>query len=286
MQFAELNNITLHYQVLSAPANKPVLVFINSLGTDFRIWRDVIINFAGDFAMVAYDKRGHGLSSAGKSPYKMDDHVSDLIALLDHLSVKNAILCGVSVGGLIAQGVFARRPDLIRGLVLCDTGHKIGTDEVWNDRISTVQADGIKALADATMTRWFSPEFHEEQPAALQGYQNMLERQSVDGYVGTCVAIRDTDYTEIAKSITVPTLCVVGDQDGATPPELVSELAGLINGSEFQIIEGAGHIPSIEQADRLSDLMKRFFATRILSASAAETASPTTIEHAPKPTLQ
>lgn len=283
MQFAELNNVTLHYQVLSAQANKPVLVFINSLGTDFRIWRDVIINFAGDFAMIAYDKRGHGLSSTGNSPYIMDDHVSDLIALLDYLNVKNAILCGVSVGGMIAQGVFGIRPDLISGLVLCDTGHKIGTAEMWNERISAVKTGNIEALAEGTMARWFSPDFHEEQPAALQGYHNMLVRQPVEGYAGTCEAIRDADYTAIAKSITVPTLCVVGDQDGATPPDLVAELAGLIADLEFEIIEGAGHIPSIEQADKLSDLMKKFFATRILKA---EPSSPTIIDQAPKNTLQ
>lgn len=283
MQFAELNNITLHYQVLSAPADKPILVFINSLGTDFRIWRDVIVNFAGECAMIAYDKRGHGLSSTGNAPYTMDDHVSDLIALLDYLKVKDVILCGVSVGGLIAQGVFGRRPDLVRGLVLCDTGHKIGTDEMWNERIAAIESGGIEALADQILARWFSAEFHEEQPAALQGYHNMLVRQTAAGYTGTCAAIRDADYTDIAKSISVPTLCVVGDQDGATPPELVAELAGLIDGSEFEIIEGAGHLPSIERADRLSDLMKKFFASRILKAPASAGA---TIEHEPKRTLQ
>ncbi len=266
MQFAELNNVTLHYQVLSAPKDKPVLVFINSLGTDFRIWRDVIVNLAGEYAMIAYDKRGHGLSSIGNSPYKMEDHVGDLVALLDHLKVKNAILCGVSVGGMIAQGVYGSRPDLVRALVLCDTGHKIGTAQMWNDRISALEKGGIESLAEPILVRWFSSVFHEDQPAALQGYHNMLVRQTLEGYLGTCAALRDADYTAIAKSIAVPTLCVVGEEDGATPPELVAELAGLINGSEFEIIEGAGHLPSIEQPDKLTDLMKKFFATRVLSA--------------------
>jgi len=266
MQFTELNNVTLHYQVLGAPKDKPVLVFINSLGTDFRIWRDVIVNLAGDYAMIAYDKRGHGLSSIGNAPCKMEDHVGDLIALLDHLKVSNAILCGVSVGGMIAQGVYGRRPDLVRAMVLCDTGHKIGTAQMWNDRISALENGGIESLAESILARWFSSTFHEDQPAALQGYHNMLVRQTLDGYMGTCAALRDADYTAIAKSIAVPTLCVVGDEDGSTPPELVAELAGLINGSEFEIIEGAGHLPSIEQPDKLTDLMKRFFATRVLSA--------------------
>ncbi len=263
MHFAELNNIILHYQILSAPAEKPTMVFINSLGTDFRIWRDVIINFAGDLSMVTYDKRGHGLSSVGKSPYSMDDHVDDLIALLEHLNVSNAILCGVSVGGMIAQGVYAKRPDLVHMLILCDTGHKIGDHDTWNDRIEAIEQEGIEELADVILGRWFTEEFQEEQEASLQGYYNMLVRQPIAGYIGTCTAIRDADFTENARSITAPTLCVVGDQDGSTPPELVEELSSLIRGSEFEIIKDAGHIPSIEQADALSIVMKKFIAKNL-----------------------
>jgi len=258
MQFAEINDVTLHYQVLSAPPGKPVMVFVNSLGTDFRIWRDVIVDFAGEAAMIAYDKRGHGLSSIGNAPYSMDDHVADLEALLDHLAVTNAIICGVSVGGMIAQGLVAKRPDLVSMLILCDTGHKIGTAEMWNERIAAVEAGGIEALAEPILERWFSPDFHEEQPAALQGYHNMLTRQTVAGYAGTSAAIRDADFTQEAANIKVPTLCVVGDQDGSTPPELVEELSDLIEGSEFEVIQGAGHLPSIEQPDALCLVMKKF----------------------------
>ncbi len=267
MQFAEINNITLHYQVLNAPVGKPVMVFVNSLGTDFRIWRDVIVDLAGEFAMIAYDKRGHGLSSTGKSPYSMDDHVADLEALLAHLDVRQAIICGVSVGGMIAQGLAAKRPDLVSALVLCDTGHKIGTSKMWDDRIEAIGECGIEELADGILERWFSPDFHENQPAALMGYHNMLVRQTVEGYTGTCAAIRDADLTDAARSIRVPTLCVVGDQDGSTPPELVRELSRLIEGSEFEIIEGAGHLPSIEQPDALCALIRKFVGKMMMASS-------------------
>ncbi len=267
MQFAELNDVTLHFQILSGPADKPTLVFVNSLGTDFRIWRDVIVNFAGHYPIVVYDKRGHGLSSVGKTPYAMDDHANDLIALLDHLNISNSILCGVSVGGMIAQAVYAKKPELIEALVLCDTAHKIGTFEMWNQRMAAISAGGIAALAEPILDRWFSPEFHEEQPAALQGYYNMLTRQPVEGYLGTCAALRDADYTKQAQEIAVPCLCVVGEKDGSTPPELVQEMADLIEGAEFHVIEGAGHLPSIEQPDKLTELMKKFFARQQVIAA-------------------
>lgn len=259
MQFIDIGGVTLHYQLIGGPADKPVLVFANSLGTDFRIWREVVVRLAGDFPIVLYDKRGHGLSDVGQAPYSMDDHIGDLEGLLDHLKVRNAIVCGLSVGGLIAQGLYGRRPDLARALILCDTAHKIGTAESWNARIATVEKDGIGAIADGVLKLWFTPEFHATRAADLAGYRNMLSRQAVAGYAGTCAALRDADYTEAVKAIAVPTLCVVGDQDGSTPPALVRSMADLIPGSRFKIIDGAGHIPCVEQPETLVELMRRFF---------------------------
>lgn len=260
MQFIDIGGVTLHYQLIGGPADKPVIVFANSLGTDFRIWRDVIVGLAGDFPIVTYDKRGHGLSDVGTAPYSMDDHVDDLAGLLDHLKVKKAIICGLSVGGLIAQGLYARRPDLVDGLILCDTAHKLGTEESWNTRIAAVEKDGIASIADGVLKLWFTPDFHDKRQADLVGYRNMLTRQPLAGYAGTCAALRDADYTEAAKAISVPTLVVVGDHDGSTPPALVRSMADLIPGSRFKIIDGAGHIPCVEQPAVLTSLMRRFIA--------------------------
>ncbi|MEM8795111.1 MAG: 3-oxoadipate enol-lactonase [Pseudomonadota bacterium] len=258
MQFATINGISIHFQVIGAPADKPVIVFANSLGTDFRIWRDVIVPLVGDYAIVTYDKRGHGLSDIGRSPYKMQDHVDDLAGLLDFLEVSSAIVCGLSVGGMIAQGLALSRPDLVKALILCDTGHKIGNDALWNDRIEKVSANGIEAISDQILTRWFSDAFRKPDNPVFAGYRNMLIRTPVSGYVGTSVALRDTDYTEQVGRITVPALCVVGDEDGSTPPALVEELAGLLGDARFEIISGAGHLPCIEKPEVLFGLISGF----------------------------
>ncbi|MBB2971729.1 3-oxoadipate enol-lactonase [Mesorhizobium sp. RMAD-H1] len=260
MQFARINGITLHYQIIGAPAEKPVIVFANSLGTDFRIWRDVIVRLAGDFAILTYDKRGHGLSDIGNAPYSIEDHVGDLIGLLDHLSVRDAVICGLSVGGMIAQALFARRPDLVRALILCDTAHKIGTTEIWNARIAAVEEKGIESIADGVLERWFTPSFRSEANPAFKGYRNMLIRQPVAGYTGTCAAVRDADYTEAAGRIAVPTICIVGDQDGSTPPGLVLELAKLIPRARYEVIANAGHIPCVEQPEALTAIIRAFLA--------------------------
>ncbi|MFZ2103139.1 MAG: 3-oxoadipate enol-lactonase [Oricola sp.] len=260
MQFAFLNGVAIHYQTIGAPAGKPTIVFANALGTDFRIWRDVIVRLAGDFSILTYDKRGHGLSDIGEAPYSMEDHVSDLEALLDHLRLKDAIVCGLSVGGVIAQGLYTRRKDLVRALILCDTAPKIGDDASWNARIETVEKDGIGALADGILEKWFTLYFRRAGNPELAGYRNMLTRSPVAGYTGTCAALRDCDYTSEAKQIGVPALCVVGDQDGSTPPELVLAMAKIIPGARHEMIADAGHIPCVEQPEALVAVMRAFIA--------------------------
>lgn len=260
MQFAKLNGVTLHYQLIGAPENKPVIVFANSLGTDFRIWRDVIVRLAGEFAIISYDKRGHGLSDIGDAPYTIDDHARDLEALLDHLEVKNAIICGVSVGGIIAQGLFHNRPDLVGALILCDTADKVGTTDFWNERIAAVEAGGIEALAEPIMQRWFTPPFCVAENPDYNGYKNMLLRTPLAGYTGTCAALRDADFIEKSPQINVPAIAIVGAQDQACPPELVQAFAKRIPGCFYEEIKDCGHLPSIEQPVALTEIIKAFVA--------------------------
>ncbi len=258
MQFARLNGVVIHHQVIGAAPDKPTIVFANSLGTDYRIWRDVIVRMVGDFSIIAYDKRGHGLSESGGGDITMDDHINDLAALIENFEARNVIVCGLSVGGMIAQGLAAKRPDLVRALILCDTGHKIGTPEMWNARISAITELGIAGLSDAILERWFTTDYRSADNAEFTGYRMMLERTPVEGYVGTCAAIRDSDFTTSTSELKVPVICVVGTEDGSTPPALVGEMARLIPGAMYQEIPGAAHLPCIEKPIELSEIIKAF----------------------------
>jgi len=260
MQFGHFNGVTLHYQHIAGPTGAPVLVFSNSLATDFRIWRDVIVQLAGKYSMLMYDKRGHGLSDIANSPYHLDDHVSDLVAMLDTHKIKQAFICGLSVGGMIAQRLSALRPDLVKGLILCDTAPRIGTHDMWNDRMDMVRRGGMASLLEANMKRWFTQNFHDHHRAELTGYSNMFLRTPVDGYLGTATAIRDADLTVAASQIALPVLCVAGEDDGSTPPEVVLNMANLIPGADFKLIKGAGHIPCVEQPHILADSIANFIA--------------------------
>lgn len=256
MPFTRVNDVVLHW-AWRGLADRPVVVFSNSLGSDFRIWDDVVARLGDRWRILLYDARGHGLSDAPPGPYAIDDHVDDLIALLDHLGVRRAAMVGLSVGGMIAQRLAVRAPSLLAALVLCDTAAKIGTAEMWQARIDAVETAGLEPMADAVLARWFTPGFFAGEPAAAAGWRNMLARTSAVGYAATSAAIRDADLTADAPSIRVPTLCVVGDQDGATPPDLVRGTADLIPGARFVVIDGAGHLPCIEKADVLAALIDR-----------------------------
>lgn len=258
MQFVRVNDITLHFQEIGGPAGAPAVVFVNSIGSDFRIWRDVVVRLAGKFRIVLYDFRGHGLSDTGAAPYAVADHAADLAGLIDQLLIEKAIVVGLSVGGQIALGLSELRPDLLAGLVLCDTGHRIGTRERWADRIATVEAGGTGSIAGAAMDVWFTPAFHKSHPDEVAGYRNMVARQDDAGYSGTCAALRDADLTAAAKAVKVPALCIAGAEDSATPPALLKELAALIPGASYAEIAGGAHLPQIEQPDRFAELVADF----------------------------
>jgi len=258
MQSALINGIALHFSWLPAGGDRPVLVFSNSLGTDFRIWNEVTSHLGGSASILRYDKRGHGLSGMGPTPYRIEDHVADLAGLLDHLGLHRVVVCGLSVGGLIAQGLAQDRPDLVRGLILCDTAAKIGNDESWNARIADVETEGLAGILDGVMARWFTPDYRRPDNPAYGLARTMFLRQDPKGYAATCAAIRDADLRVAAGGLRLPTLCVVGDQDGATPPALVRELAGSIPGSDYRVIAGCGHIPCMERPRELARLIGEF----------------------------
>ena len=260
MNFSDINGISINYKYINKGPDKPLIVFSNSLGTDFRIWKNCVDDLIEDYSILLYDKRGHGLSGLGKTPYVINDHVNDLIALMDHLKASKSVLVGLSVGGLIVQGVYHARPDLVQGLILCDTAAKIGNENMWNDRIAIARDGGLEALVEGNMQRWFSPNFHKNRQVDLRGYEAMFTRTPLEGYLGTAIAIRDADFTDKASSILVPTTCVVGEEDGATPPALVQGTAKMIPGAKFEAIKEAGHIPCAEQPQEIIRIIREMIS--------------------------
>ena len=261
MQAIELNNALIHFDVEYAEKSKPVLVFANSLGTDFRIWDKLRKTLSGHFTMVFHDKRGHGLSTLGNAPHRIETYATDLAALIDHLGFKQVIAVGLSVGGLIVLGLYHARPELVSKLVISNSAVKIGTHESWNARIAKVQSDGIESIADNIMKVWFSPAFHASHPEQVALSRTMMIRQNLDGYVAACEALREVDYTARAADINVPALFIAGAQDGSTPPALVEASSKLLPDAQFRMIQNCAHIPCVERPAELAKLLSEFAAS-------------------------
>jgi 3-oxoadipate enol-lactonase len=248
----------INFEATEIRPDRKTLVFVNSLGTDFRIWGDVAEDLSSTYNIVLHDKRGHGLSTLGTAPHKIETHAQDLAALFDMLNVKSAIAVGLSIGGLIVQSLYHLRPDLVSKLVISNSAVKIGTEESWGQRISAVQNNGIESLADTVMKMWFSPDFHQRAPDKLSLYRTMLARTYPAGYLACCEALRDADFTSQAATIDVPTLFIAGDNDGSTPPSLVESSAHLVSGGHFELIAGAAHIPCVEKPKEYTQLLRSF----------------------------
>ncbi len=234
----------------------PCVVFANSLGSDQSLWDGVIDRLGRGFDTLTYDLRGHGQSGLAQG-YTVADMADDLIALLEHCGLCNVILCGVSVGGMIAQSVAARRPDLVRTVILSNTAAQIGTAARWNDRINAVETGGIDSISGAILDNWFAPDFRERHPDLWQMHAHMLCRTPDAGYTATCAAIRDTDLGPIVGQISVPTLCIAGAQDRSVPADQVAALAAAIPGAQLEVLEGVGHLPALEAPDVMARLIER-----------------------------
>lgn len=255
MQMADLGDIQLHYRIDGDPGGAPV-VFANSLGTDLRLWDKVLPLLPQGLRYIRYDKRGHGLSACPAAPYSMGALVRDAERLLDHLEVRDCVFVGLSIGGMIAQGLATKRLDQVRAVVLSNTGAKIGTREMWQDRIDAVKASGIEALADPVMERWFSARFRATPE--LAAWRTMLVRQPAAGYWGCSAAIAGTDFYTSTAALRLPALGIAGSEDGSTPPDLVRETIDLIPGSKFELIRGAGHLPCVEDPARYAEILTGF----------------------------
>ncbi|MFP7570153.1 3-oxoadipate enol-lactonase [Marivita sp. S2033] len=259
MKIANLGDVRLHYRIDGDPDGAPV-VFANALGTDLRLWDDVIERMPQTgWKYVRYDMRGHGLSDSPSEAYPMGAMVREAELLMEHLGLRDAVFVGQSIGGLVAQGLAAKRHDLVRALVLANTAVRFGTRESWSERIATVQDGGLKALVDRTMERWFPAAFRDTDE--FLGWRNMFLNTPARGYIGYCHAISGTDFLSTTSDLRLPTLGIAGSEDGSTPPDMVRETINLIPGSRFHLIRNAGHVPCVDAPDEYATVLSEFITS-------------------------
>ncbi len=220
---AYLPDLRLHYR-LDGPNDGPVLVLNHALGLNLSMWDAVVALLPPGLRILRYDHRGHGGSDVPPAPYSMGALIHDAERLLDHLGIRDCVYLGVSMGGLVAQGLAVKRLDLVRALVLSNTAAKIGTPWFWRDAMAVVQAGGLGAIHDGAMQALFSPGFRAGPDFAH--WEGIMRGMAQDGWLA--------------------------------PPDLVRETGDLIRGGRFHLIRGAGHFPMIEAPGAFAAVLTDF----------------------------
>src|SRR5688572_13142399 len=253
-------NTTISYDV-DGPQDGPPLLLINSIASTRELWARQLAAFTARHRVIRYDARGHGFSSVPTGDYTVEDLGRDALAILDDAGIGTAHVCGISLGGLTAQWLGVHAADRVKTLVLANTGARIGSLQSWNERIALVREQGMAAVAELTIPRWFSPEFRERDPDTVHAFQAMIKSVPQDGYLGCCAALRDTDLRDEIASIARPTLVIASTADAATPAEGLAFIAERVRDARMVTVESR-HMSNIECAEEFTAAVLDFLDGR------------------------
>jgi 3-oxoadipate enol-lactonase / 4-carboxymuconolactone decarboxylase len=246
LPFLTINNIRSFYR-LEGQRGAPVLVLSHSIGTDHAMWAPQVADLLPYFQVLRYDTRGHGASDAPRSEYTVEQLGRDVLGLADALGIAKFAFCGLSMGGAIGQWLALNAPDRLTALVLANTSAQLGPPANWDARRKTVLENGMKAIVDMALGRFFSAETLARGDVHANSVRSVLLGTDPAGYAGCCSALRDVDNRKVLRQIKVPTLVIVGDKDVSTPWEGHGEvLAKEIPGAKAVRLPAA-HLSNLER---------------------------------------
>ena len=227
------------------------VVFLHAFPLNRLMWFPQISAFQERFRIITLDLRGHGESSASLEPYTIDDFSTDVKGVLDHLSIQQAILVGLSMGGYVLFAFYRRFAERVKALVLANTRAQADNAEARTGRlamIQTAESEGAGAVADLMLPKLLSPASLKANPDLVQTIRSIIERTPVSTIQGDLRAMAErADATSLLSTIACPTLVLVGEIDRATPPSEARQMASDIPGARLDIIPEAAHLSNLEQ---------------------------------------
>lgn len=237
----------------------PWLVLSNSLLTDFSLWDAQVAAFSDGFRIIRYDQRGHGGSAVGTEPVTLDLLVKDLHGLCEAFGVRDAVVAGVSMGAATALGLAAAHPALVRRVIASDGQAKTaaGGRETWQERIDYAREKGMEAVVQATLPRWFGPEFLGAEHADLDRALTMMRGTRLEGYIACAQALQGYDISGSLAGMSQPTLLVAGARDGAMPVTM-NAMSAVMPDARFVEIADAGHLPNLEKPAAFNSVVAAF----------------------------
>jgi 3-oxoadipate enol-lactonase len=251
-----VNGCAIYFET-AGDRRKPCVLFSNSLGTDCSMWDAQAEALASGYFVVRYDTRGHGRSSSPPGPYTVAQLGGDVVALLDHLDVEKAHVCGLSMGGVTAQWLGVHAPRRVLKLVLANTAARVGTRDAWLERAATVRGKGLASIAASSASRWFTPAWAAANGAVAGNMAGILGRQDAEGYAACCEALAFADLRADLATISIPTLVITGRHDPVTTVADGEALCASIRGAQLAVLN-ASHISNVEDPAGFTSALRNF----------------------------
>jgi 3-oxoadipate enol-lactonase len=253
--------IELHHWIAGSPA-MPTVVLSHALGSSMAMWDPQLAPLTAVRQVVRYDQRGHGESPVPPGPYTIEMLGRDLIHLLDRLGLPRVSFCGLSMGGMVGMWLAAHAPERIDRLVLCCTAARMQRPEDFAARAETVRRQGMSAVVDAVLGRWFTRDFAVQHPQTVASIRAIFLATSPEGYASACEALAVMDLRDLLPNIVAPTLVIAAAEDQSTPPDQSREIASKIRQAQLVIIPEAAHLANVGQPEAVSEAILRHVLSR------------------------
>ena len=241
----------------------PALILSNSLGTTLEMWDPQVDAFSKGYRLIRYDARGHGGSPVTPGPYSFEGLGHDVLAVLDALDIERAAFCGISMGGHTGLWLGIHAGTRFNAIAVCNSAARIGTAQGWNERAAMVREGGeasMRALAESSPGRWFSADFVQAQPAAVQRAQAWIAGIAPQGYAACCEALATSDLRDDLGRITTPTLLLAGASDPVTTVADAQAMQAAIAGAQLAVVP-ASHLSNLEAPQAFDQAVLQFLAT-------------------------
>ena len=248
---------SVHYR-LEGEDGRPVVVLSNSLGARLEMWEPQIASLIERYRVLLYDNRGHGQSDVPPAPYTLERIATDARELIAELGLDPVLWCGVSLGGMVGMWLAANAPHTLKRAVLANTTARVGSPEMYNQRIAIAETEGMEDVAKVAVRLCLTPGFAAEHPKINERLTRMIAETPTQGYIGAASAVRDMDLRDSLSRIAIPVLVIAGSQDLALPCSMGEQIASSVVGARFAILEAA-HLSNVEQPEEFNRLVRNFF---------------------------
>jgi len=259
MPYIKINNCNYYYEINGS--GKETIVLSHGLLWSGRMFYKQTSYFKDKYTVITYDHRGQGKSEVTIGGYEMDQLYEDIVALLTHLKLKNVHFGGLSMGGFVAMRLAARRPDLVKSLILMETTAELEPNKLkYTILKNVVRFLGVRAVVQPVMKIMFGSKFLNDpkRKEERKEWENELLKNNKSILYSVSAVVDRKAISGELKNISCPTLILVGNQDVATPSEKSEFIHSKIKGSTLTYIDGGGHTACIEEPEKYNMEIEHF----------------------------